>query len=205
MPAFPRTVQPNYVSALWLPTGLRQRSHSGKIQLRNTQQVGFIWKETWDLLNVKDVSDMGLMAFVRNAFNRQVILDTSLLLSPGSGLTRNGQGTPSGAITVDGAAQTGSNLDTTGWPDDQTNAVRAGDLISVENRLFEVSADASANGDGDCVIPVTPNVFDSPANGATVTISAVTARSMIWKLPAFPTNRAPSYYSMTLDFVEVIP
>ena len=205
MPTFPRAREPNSVSILWLPTGLRQRAHSGKIQLRNTQQVGYTWKERWDLVNVRDTTDMALMAFIRNSFNRQVIFDITHLQTHGSGLTRQGAGTPAGSILVKGAAQTGSTLITDGWPINTPNSVRAGDFISVGNRLFEVSANAGSDGIGDVTIPVTPNVFNSPADNAVVTIDALTIRSMLWELPQFGQTRNPSYYSFTLTFVEVIP
>ena len=203
--AFPRTYEPSSVSALWLPTGLRQRGHSGKIQVRNITQIGWVWRETWELVNTRDVDHMALFAYIRNAYNRQVIFDIKHLLSPGSGLARNGSGTPAGAITVNGAAQTGSTLSTTGWPISTSDCVRAGDLIATEQRVHEVSADASSDGSGVCAIPVTPNVFESPANGATVTISDVVFRSMIWDMPKFSGNRSPSYYSFDLGFVEVVP
>lgn len=205
MADFPRTIEPNVTKPLWLPTGYRSRSHAGFIQLRNSTQVGWVWEEEYSLLAARDVDVQEFLAYLTYAFNRQIIFQIDHYLSPGSTKTRNGEGTPAGSITVDGATQTGDTLNTTGWPISQSNAVRGGDVFRLENRIYRARAAASSDGSGDLALPVSPNVFKSPANSAVITISSVKFDAMIWSLPQWPSNTAPDFYSGSIGFAEVQP
>ena len=166
---------------------------------------GWSWTERYGLVNARTPAGAGIMARIRQALNRGTIWTVDYLLGPGSGLSRNGSGTPAGAITVNGAGQTGATLSTAGWPISVTGVVRAGDLIQIENRVYEVSEDADSNGTGICVIPIHPEIYNAPANGATVTISGVKFRACIINPPSFPMNTSPHYFSFDLTFNEIIP
>lgn len=203
MADYPRLFEPDTVSPLWLPGTLKSISQAGIVEVRSVQQIGWRWTEQYSLASPRDANVRALMAYIRNIWRNGTIFTITHPLSPGSGLARNGAG--SGTITVDGASQTGSTLATTGWGNNVTDCVAAGDLISVENRVYEVSANANSDGVGDCVIPVTPNVYSSPANGASVTISAVEFRAILMNMPEFPQNTSPDYYSFQVSFQEIVP
>jgi hypothetical protein len=194
MATFPRNRLPERVSALWLPGALKQMSHAGLMQIRNTKQVGWWWTEEWNLLSVRDADDQGLMAFITNAWNRGTIDDYTHPLTPGSGLAKNGIGT--GTPLVNGASQTGQSLVTDGWGNNETNAVRAGDVIKIagDNAVYMVNADANTNGTGQMTISITPPLRVSPADDAAITISGVTFRATIMSRSRFEGSRAPQYY-----------
>lgn len=86
-------------------------------------------------------------------------------------LTTTPRGSASGSVSVDGAGQTGSELDVTGFTPSQTSVLLAGDFIQVGTQLFMVLTDADSDGSGDATLDIWPNLRSSPANGATVTLS----------------------------------
>lgn len=203
---FPRTIEPESVTGLWLPTGLRDVSHTGRIQLRTSHQSGWVWSEQFRMLKATDPDSMEILAYMRNAWNRQLIFDIKHLLTPGSGLARLSSVTPAGSVTVSGAGQTGSSIDIAGWPVSTSNCMLPGEVLSIENRLYEVAAAADSDGSGVASVSITPSLpTDSPADAAVVTISDVTIRAMIWSLPRFPMNVAPDYYTFQVGFREVFP
>jgi hypothetical protein len=113
MADFPRTILPESCSALFAPGALKERSHSGIMQIRATKAVGWSWNETLPLLSVRNSDHMTLYMFVQKMWNRGEIHEFTHPLVPGSGISRNGVGT--GTPLVDGASQTGSSLVTDGW------------------------------------------------------------------------------------------
>lgn len=205
MATFPRAFEPSRVSPIDLPGGLISESQAGIIDLRASQKTGWRWEEEYELVSPRTAAGRSLLAFIRRMKNRVETHDATHPLTPGSGLARNGAGTPAGAITVSGAGQTGNELVTTGWPTGTTGVVAAGDVIEVGGRVFEVYADADSDGSGDCTIPVTPNIFAAPADGATVTITGVTFSVCLIEPPSFSPNTAPDYFSFSLKFAEVLP
>lgn len=80
------------------------------------------------------------------------------------------QGTLSGAGIVDGAGQTGSTLNTTGWTVNQSALAVAGDYITVNGELKMITADAASDANGDAVLSIAPPLRKSPANGASITV-----------------------------------
>ena len=74
-------------------------------------------------------------------------------------------------IEVDGADQTGTELATIGWEANAV-AIKAGQFISIGPRLYQVTATATADGDGRAVLNLNPKLRTSPANGSTVEVKA---------------------------------
>jgi hypothetical protein len=137
---------------------------------------------------------MSLLAFISKTWNRGEIHDFTHPLLPGSGIAKNGTG--SGTPAVDGASQTGTTLVTDGWGNNETNAVRAGDVIKLANdtAIYMVDEDASSNGTGQMTIPITPALRKSPGDGDLITISGVTFTATIMSRSQHEGSSAPQYY-----------
>lgn len=204
MPAFPRTVLPDAASPIWLPTGLRERSHTGIIQLRNTKLVGWTWSEKWTLLNARDDDDMELMSIINHYWNRQIVFTITHPLLRGSGVDPGGLGTA--GVQVNGGSQTGTSLNTKNWPTSTSNVVKAGDVIRIagDSVVYQVYANANSDGSGLATLSITPSLRKSPANSAAITTTNVNFDAMIWERSSFEGSKYPSYYAdMNVKFVEV--
>lgn len=205
MATFPRTVLPITVSALFSPGALKERGHSGLMQIRTTKQIGWSWTETWGLLNVVNVNDVGLLTFVQKAWNRGEINEMTHPLTPGSGRSPNGLGTS--GVLVAGASQVGETLITDQWPINTLNCVRAGDVIRIagDNAVYLVTADADSNGTGQVSIPLNPPLRLSPGDNAAVTTAGVTFRATIISRSRFEGSESPTYYAgLSLVFSEAL-
>jgi hypothetical protein len=194
MATFPRTRLPEQVGYPFLPGAMKEMSHSGLLQIRATKQVGWSWTEEWNLLSARNADDMSLMAFITKTWNRGEIHQFTHPLLPGSGLSKNGTGT--GSPAVNGGGQTGGSLVTNGWGNNETNAVRAGDVIKIagDAGVYMVDEDASSDGTGNMTIQITPHLRTSPATASAITISGVTFTATIMSRSQHEGSTAPQYY-----------
>lgn len=194
MATFPRTRLPEQVGYPFLPGAMKEMSHSGLLQIRATKQVGWSWTEEWNLLSARNADDMSLMAFITKTWNRGEIHQFTHPLLPGSGLSKNGTGT--GSPAVNGGGQTGGSLVTNGWGNNETNAVRAGDVIKIagDEGVYMVDEDASSDGTGNMTIQITPHLRTSPTTASAITISGVTFTATIMSRSQHEGSTAPQYY-----------
>lgn len=85
------------------------------------------------------------------------------------------RGSAPGAPVVNGAGQTGNQLNTRGWTVSQSGILLEGDYIQVGSgataRLYMVVQDANSDGSGDATLEIWPRLRESPADGATVVTS----------------------------------
>ena len=85
------------------------------------------------------------------------------------------RGTANGTPLVDGASQTGQQLDTKGWTPSQTGVLLAGDYIEIgsgtSRRLYKIVADADADGTGLATLKIWPRLRESPSDGAAISTS----------------------------------
>ncbi len=82
-----------------------------------------------------------------------------------------------------GAGQTGSELDGDGFPIEEV-VFEAGDWISVpggsgRTYLHQVTSQVGSNGSGQVIIPITPPLHASPADGALIEFQAPTGVFML--------------------------
>lgn len=202
---FPRSVIPEEISDLNTPAALKDISHAGIAQIRAINQVGWWWTERYPLLNVRNTDDMYLKALIDYADSRGEILDIKHLLTPGSGISPNGLGTA--GVLVQGGSQTGNTITVDGFPVSTSNCVRAGDVLKLQgdNAVYVVRAPADSDGSGTVDIPIMPNLRSSPADNATVTLTDVTFRCIVWVKSRFNKSRSPSYYGgLEVTFVEAL-
>ena len=92
------------------------------------------------------------------------------------------QGTGGGTPLVKGAGQTSESLATDGWTP-TTATVKAGDWISIHDRLYMILDDVTADGSGNMTLTVWPNA-DDPGDNATIAFG--TAAKGIFRLSDFP-------------------
>lgn len=68
---------------------------------------------------------------------------------------------------IKGAGQTGRSLLTDGWPNSST-ILRAGEYVTINNQLLQLTADITSNGSGEATIFFEPPVRSAPADNAAV-------------------------------------
>ncbi len=207
MPSFPRTVLPRLVSPFRVPTGLVARGQTGKDQLRTIVAMGREWDEIWPPIRVGTVEVDALLAFIEDAYNRQVVFDLTHLITPGSGRAPNGAG--GGTPLVNGASQTGSALVTDGWSVSITNVVRAGDVIRIAglSPLYRITADANSNGSGQATLGISPPIpaGSSPADNAAITRTGCSIFAYIAAPPGLPAVPPDEYLAgLALTFREAL-
>lgn len=130
---------------------------------------------------------------------------TFLLGDPANTAPRGvGTGTP----LVDGASQTGDQLNTKGWTISTTGIMKAGDWIQIgdaaTSRLYKVLDDANSDGSGNATLNIFPSLRSSPADDAVVTVSSPRGQ---WRLASNETNFSideASIYGITFACVEAI-
>ena len=93
-----------------------------------------------------------------------------------------GRGTATGTPLVNGASQALDTLVTDGWTASST--VKAGDWISINDRLYTILDDATANGSGNLTLTIWPEAGDHSDNSP---ISYGAAARGIFRLEEFPT------------------
>jgi hypothetical protein len=80
------------------------------------------------------------------------------------------RGTGAGTPLVNGASQTGANLVTDGWGTSQV-VLKKGDFFSLGQRLYSVLTDTTSDGSGNATLDIFPNLRESPANNAALTLT----------------------------------
>jgi hypothetical protein len=92
-----------------------------------------------------------------------------------------GLGTVAGSPLINGAGQVTETLITDGWTSGDT--VVAGDWISINDRLYTILEDGTADGSGNLTLTVWPDA-DSPGDNAAISYGA--AARGIFRLEEFP-------------------
>lgn len=100
---------------------------------------------------------------------------TFLLGDPAAATPRGSASTTPGTPLVNGASQTGENLNIDGCPTSVTGYLKAGDYIqlgsSATAQLYKVLEDVDTNASGEATLNIFPNLRSSPSDDASVTVS----------------------------------
>jgi hypothetical protein len=200
MPAWPRDIEPKSVTDFSYPGALKSRSQSGKWNLRSNTAVGRAWEETY-LVPVNSDSGKKFLATIRQYWREGTIFT----ISHYDYLTPRGAAIGTTAI-VDGTLQTGGTLTVDGASASISNWLIAGDIFTVTgvNHAFDVMATVDTDASGNAEIPVSPPFYtgNSPADNATLTISAVAIRAIIADAPDMPNTDATDYGLVKVRFAE---
>ena len=99
-----------------------------------------------------------------------------LLGDPNGATPRGSAATAAGTPVVNGASQTGNNLNIDGLPASATGYLKAGDYIQLGSgaaaRLYKVLDDVNSNASGQATLTIWPDLRSSPADGASVAVSS---------------------------------
>lgn len=118
------------------------------------------------------------------------------------------RGVGTGTPLVYGASQTGDQLITDGWTPSTTGILKAGDWIQLGSgsttRLHKVLDDVTSDASGIATLNIFPNLRQSPADNAQVSISSPKGQ---WRLASNDTEFSideASIYGITFACVEAL-
>ena len=101
----------------------------------------------------------------------------SFLIGDPAGATALGSASSApGTPLIKGASQTGQDINFDGAPNNATNYLKAGDMVSLGTglgtRLFKVLVDASSDGSGNFTLTLWPDVVTALADDAPLTVAS---------------------------------
>ncbi len=145
--------------------------------IQTVQLPGAQWLGTYRYPPMKRSDAAQVIAFLRNLegrVGRFYAGDISAIAPLGAG----------GNPWVDGAGQTGKELNTRNWTPSITNILKAGDYFAFDTptkwrELHQVTEDVSSDGSGNATLKITPALRESPADGAIVILSSPTCVMML--------------------------
>jgi hypothetical protein len=118
------------------------------------------------------------------------------------------RGVGSGVPLVDGAGQTGNQLNTKGWTPSITGILRAGDWVQLgsgsSTRLYKVLDDVDSNASGEATLTLFPNLRTPSANLDSVILNSPQGQ---WRLSANDidyTIQTGQFYGITLACMEAL-
>lgn len=133
---------------------------------------------------------------------------TFLLGDPNAATPRGSASSTPGTPVVNGASQTGDNLNVDGLPASVNGYLKAGDYIQLGSgasaRLHKVLEDVNSDGSGEATLNIWPALRTSPADDATVTVSnakgvfRLTSNENTWNISE------NSIYGITFGAVEAL-
>ena len=133
---------------------------------------------------------------------------TFLLGDPNAATPRGSAATTAGTPVVNGASQTGDELDIDGLPASATGYLKAGDYIQLgtgtSSQLYKVLDDVDSNASGEATLQIWPDLRSSPADDATVVVSGAKG---LFQLSTPTTNWTidnAGFYSMAFGAVETL-
>lgn len=201
MAVFPRSIAPAEPGWPEGPAPLISRSHNSKPQVRSTLSAGVTWSESWAPLQMSNAAERAFLADVQSFARTGVELD----IRPFHFRTAKGTIAVDATGAVNGANQSGTTLNTDGWPVGGT--VKKGDYITVAGVPYAlwIQADATAAG-GVISFTIDPPIFvgpTQPLDDAVVTLNGL-LRARIIEPPSWPRalQGLEIYRGLTLTFAE---
>jgi hypothetical protein len=118
------------------------------------------------------------------------------------------RGVGSGVPVVDGAGQTGNQLNTKGWTPSITGILRAGDWVQLGSgsatRLYKVLDDVDSDASGEATLTLFPDLRQIPNNEDALFLTAPKGQ---WRLSANDidyTIQTGQFYGITLACMEAL-
>lgn len=117
-------------------------------------------------------------------------------------VVRRAQSSASQTARHAGGGQTGVSLSTDGWPS-STKVLLAGQFVTIEDQLLQLTDDVDSNGSGAATIEFRPPLRAAPANDAAIEYRLPTALvTLISDPPAIAHSPHEVYTIPTLQFRE---
>lgn len=133
---------------------------------------------------------------------------TFLLGDPNAATPRGSAASAAGTPVVNGASQTGNNLNIDGLPASATGYLKAGDYIQLGSgstaRLYKVLEDVNSNASGEATLNLWPDLRSSPADGATVVVSNAKGLFRLESNDATWSINNAGFYSISFSAVEAL-
>jgi hypothetical protein len=133
---------------------------------------------------------------------------TFLLGDPNGATPRGSAASAAGTPVVNGASQTGNELNIDGLPASATGYLKAGDYIQLgsasTSRLYKVLEDVDSNGSGEATLNLWPDLRSSPADGAAVVVSSAKGVFRLSNNEAVWTINNAGFYSISFAAVEAL-
>ena len=133
---------------------------------------------------------------------------TFLLGDPNGATPRGSAASAAGTPVVNGASQTGNELNIDGLPASAAGYLRAGDYIQLGSaataRLYKVLEDVNTNASGQASLNLWPDLRSSPADGAAVTVSSAKGVFRLSNNEAVWTINNAGFYSISFAAVEAL-
>lgn len=130
---------------------------------------------------------------------------TFTMAIPGAGAPR---GTVTGTPVVNGASQTGSSLNVSGFGTSDTGVLLAGDYIQIgtgsSTRLYKVLDDVNSDGSGNATLEIFPDLRSSPSNGAAIITSNAKGLFRLRDNMSPVTIDVNSFYSIKFSAIEAL-
>lgn len=167
---------------------------SGAIQ--TLSRKGSYWKTRMMFRNLSGSDRSELQAFIAKLDGQ-----THRMRLEDYGRVRNGAATSPQSVLVDGAGQTGYQIDLDGATANVTNFFKAGDYISFNNELHMVTADASSDGTGSLTVDIAPNIRKATENNDAVQIFNPFGVFMMVNNPRWNTE-SKYISSITIEAIE---
>lgn len=201
MAAFPQGLvlrAPDSMELIEIIPALRSQSIAGIVQTRVRGILFFKFILSYDLLTREDFNI--LSAFYSSTYGMgETFTFTPPLYETSLG---GGGGTP----VVEGSAQTGNTLNTSGWTPAST-VLKAGDFINIAGttKVYKVLEDVISGGTGLATLKLAPNLLEAPVDNASITTENVLFTCTFIN----PTLEAiaiyPNFFSATVEMQEYIP
>jgi hypothetical protein len=111
-------------------------------------------------------------------------------------------GTTSLDAYVSGAGQTGRSLTTGGWPSSDT-VLAAGEFVTINDQLLQLTADVVSDGSGNATITFEPPIRVIPASGDSIEYRNPYALMYLTEIPVYDVSMGYAY-SIQLNLREAI-
>lgn len=133
---------------------------------------------------------------------------TFLVGDPNAATPRGSASSTPGTPVVNGASQTGSDLNIDGLPASASGYLKAGDYIQLgtgtTSRLYKVLEDVDSNASGEATLNLWPDLRSSPADDATVVVSGAKGLFRLASNDASWTIANNGFYAITFSAVEAL-
>lgn len=133
---------------------------------------------------------------------------TFLLGDPNAATPRGSAASAPGTPVVNGASQTGNELNIDGLPTSVTGYLKAGDYIQLGSgstaRLYKVLEDVNSNGSGEATLNLWPDLRSSPADDAGVVVSNAKGLFRLESNDATWSINNAGFYSISFSAVEAL-
>ena len=133
---------------------------------------------------------------------------TFLLGDPNAATPRGSAASAAGTPVVNGASQTGNELNIDGLPTSATGYLKAGDYIQLGTgsnaNLYKVLEDVNSNGSGEATLNLWPDLRSSPANDAAVVVSDAKGLFRLADSTASWSINNAGFYSISFSAVEAL-